>query len=168
MSVSSSTRLNDVNLEAVAGLAAAIQERPEIAATTWSAEVHWTGGFRSEAVVREFEPRTSDEPAALGGTDVLAQLRDFEFQRIGSRDILLCHRLADLFLDARDIDDVPVAQRPLPIRDEVERFVELHLRLLLDLANRFEERFARSGKIVELRRKIKPTRSWTEATLPKL
>jgi uncharacterized OsmC-like protein len=69
MSVSSSTRLNDVDLEAVAGLAAAIRERPEIAATTWSAEVHWTGGFRSEAVIREFEPRASDEPAALGGSD---------------------------------------------------------------------------------------------------
>jgi uncharacterized OsmC-like protein len=69
MSVNSSTRLNDVSLEAVAGLVAEIQERPEVAETSWSAEVRWTGGFRSEALVREFEPLASDEPAALGGTD---------------------------------------------------------------------------------------------------
>lgn len=35
------------------------------------------------------------------------------------------YHLADLFLDARDIDDVPAAERPLPIKEEVERFVEL-------------------------------------------
>ncbi len=69
MSVSSSARLNDVDLEAVGGLVGALQERPELAATTWSAEVRWTGGFRSEARVREFAPLPSDEPAALGGTD---------------------------------------------------------------------------------------------------
>jgi uncharacterized OsmC-like protein len=69
MSVNSSTRLNDVSLDAVAGLVAEIQARPEAAATTWSSQVRWTGGFRSEAVVREFEPLTSDEPVGLGGTD---------------------------------------------------------------------------------------------------
>ena len=69
MSVTSSTRLNDVDLGAVAGLVGAIQDRPEAADTTWSAEVRWTGGFRSEARVREFAPVPSDEPAALGGTD---------------------------------------------------------------------------------------------------
>jgi uncharacterized OsmC-like protein len=69
MSVNSSTRLNDVSLDAVAALAAEIQARPEAAATTWSAQVRWTGGFRSEAVVREFAPLTSDEPVGLGGTD---------------------------------------------------------------------------------------------------
>jgi len=69
MSVSSSTRLNDVDLETVGGLVGAVQERPELAATTWSAEVRWIGGFRSEARVREFAPLPSDEPAALGGSD---------------------------------------------------------------------------------------------------
>ncbi len=69
MSVHSSTRLNDVNLDAVAGLVAEIQERPEVAEMTWSAQVQWTGGFRSEAEIREFEPLASDEPAGLGGTD---------------------------------------------------------------------------------------------------
>jgi uncharacterized OsmC-like protein len=69
MSVNSSTRLNDVDLGAVAGLVEAIQDRPDAANTTWSAEVSWTGGFRSEAQVREFAPVPSDEPVALGGTD---------------------------------------------------------------------------------------------------
>jgi uncharacterized OsmC-like protein len=69
MSVNSSTRLNDVDLGAVTGLVTAIQDHPEVANTTWSAEVHWMGGFRSEAHVREFAPLPSDEPSALGGTD---------------------------------------------------------------------------------------------------
>lgn len=61
--------LNDVNLEAVGGLAAKIQESPGVAATTWRADVRWTGAFRSEATVRGFAPIASDEPAGLGGTD---------------------------------------------------------------------------------------------------
>lgn len=61
--------LNDVNIEAVSGLAAKIKERPDVAATTWRADVRWTGAFRSEATVRGFAPLASDEPAALGGTD---------------------------------------------------------------------------------------------------
>jgi uncharacterized OsmC-like protein len=69
MSLQSTTRLNDVNLEAVGGLVTAIQNDPNVAATTWSAQVRWTGGFRSEAHVREFTPVPSDEPTGLGGTD---------------------------------------------------------------------------------------------------
>jgi uncharacterized OsmC-like protein len=69
MSLQSSARLNDVNLESVGGLVAAIQNDPNAAATTWSASVRWTGGFRSEAQVREFVPLSSDEPTGLGGTD---------------------------------------------------------------------------------------------------
>jgi uncharacterized OsmC-like protein len=61
--------INDVNIGAVAGLAAKIQSSPEVAATTWQANVTWTGAFRSEARVREFPPIVSDEPAGLGGTD---------------------------------------------------------------------------------------------------
>jgi uncharacterized OsmC-like protein len=61
--------LNDVNIDAVAGLAGKIQEEPEVAATTWNASVKWKGGFRSEATIREFEPIASDEPETLGGTD---------------------------------------------------------------------------------------------------
>lgn len=48
--------LNDVNMEAVAGLAGKIQEEPAVPATTWNARAEWKGGFRSEAKVREFEP----------------------------------------------------------------------------------------------------------------
>ncbi len=67
--MSISTKLNDVAIESVAGLAAKITEAPDVADTTWSARVAWKGGFRSEATIREFAPVASDEPAALGGTD---------------------------------------------------------------------------------------------------
>ena len=61
--------LNDVNLGAVAGLVDHIRATPDAAATVWSADVRWTGAFRSEAQIREFSPLPSDEPLALGGTD---------------------------------------------------------------------------------------------------
>lgn len=61
--------LNDVDIEAVAGLAGKIQQEPEVAATQWNASVNWKGGFRSEASIRDFAPAPSDEPGALGGTD---------------------------------------------------------------------------------------------------
>jgi uncharacterized OsmC-like protein len=61
--------LNGVNLTAVVGLADHIQATPEAASTVWSAEVSWTGAFRSEARIREFAPLPSDEPVGLGGTD---------------------------------------------------------------------------------------------------
>ena len=61
--------LNDVNLEAVGGLAAAIHEAPEKGQTVWEAEVTWKGAFRSEAKIRDFAPLPSDEPLGLGGTD---------------------------------------------------------------------------------------------------
>ena len=63
------TKLNDVNIETVGGLAAAITEEPDVAATVWQATVTWKGGFRSEAQVRDFAPLQSDEPEGLGGTD---------------------------------------------------------------------------------------------------
>ncbi len=66
------TTLNDVDIEAVAGLAGKIQESPEVAETVWRSRVAWDGGFRSSASVRDFEPVASDEPAALGGTDTAA------------------------------------------------------------------------------------------------
>ena len=61
--------LNNVNIDAVAGLASKIQEEPQVADSKWSAHVKWTGGFRSEATVRDFPPIVSDEPPALGGSD---------------------------------------------------------------------------------------------------
>ncbi len=69
MSAAATTKLNDVDMDAVAGLAGKIQEQPDVAATRWSASVNWKGGFRSEARIREFGPLASDEPAQLGGTD---------------------------------------------------------------------------------------------------
>lgn len=66
------TSLNEVNLPAVGALAAAIKGNPDKANTVWKASVTWTGGFRSEARVRRFEPVPSDEPAGLGGGDTAA------------------------------------------------------------------------------------------------
>jgi len=61
--------LNDVNIDAVFGLAGKIQEEPGVAATKWNVDVDWKGGFRSEANIRGFAPIVSDEPGQLGGTD---------------------------------------------------------------------------------------------------
>lgn len=72
MTTSTTTQLNAVEIDAVAGLATKIQESPEVANSTWAASVSWEGGFRSLSKVREFEPVASDEPAALGGTDTAA------------------------------------------------------------------------------------------------
>ena len=69
MSISASAALNNVDVGAVAALAEAIRSQPDVAATTWGAEVRWTGGFQSEASVRGFAPVPSDEPTALGGAD---------------------------------------------------------------------------------------------------
>jgi uncharacterized OsmC-like protein len=68
MTVSTSS-LNDVNIEAVGGLIAAVQDDPAKADTTWRASVTWLGGFRTAAKVRAFSTFPSDEPAGLGGTD---------------------------------------------------------------------------------------------------
>ena len=67
-----SSAINEVNIGAVAGLVAKIQEQPAVASTTWKASVAWQGGFRSSASVREFAPVPSDEPDGLGGSDTAA------------------------------------------------------------------------------------------------
>lgn len=63
------TRLNDVDIEAVAGLIGAIHTEPHRANTTWAATVEWKGGLASESRIRDFPPVTSDEPHNLGGTN---------------------------------------------------------------------------------------------------
>lgn len=69
MSQTVTTTLNDVDIGSVVSLAKKIQQKPDVAATKWNAEVKWNGGFRSEARIREFPSTVSDEPAQLGGTD---------------------------------------------------------------------------------------------------
>jgi len=61
--------LNNVNIEAVASLAQAIEAEPAAGDTTWKASVAWDGGFRTTTTIRGFEPFTTDEPEGLGGTD---------------------------------------------------------------------------------------------------
>ena len=61
--------LNQVDLGAVGTLIERVRQRPSAGQTTWSAEVRWTGAFRSEAAVRRFAPIASDEPRGMGGTD---------------------------------------------------------------------------------------------------
>ena len=69
MTVTTTSRLNDVDLDAVGGLVQAISADPAKAQTTWAAHVTWKGGFASESRVREFPAAASDEPAGLGGQD---------------------------------------------------------------------------------------------------
>ena len=69
MTTASGAHLNQVDLGAVGALVEKIRQRPSAAQTTWSAEVRWTGAFRSEAAVRKFAPIASDEPRGMGGTD---------------------------------------------------------------------------------------------------
>ena len=69
MSTEATETLNNVNIDAVAGLIAAVNGDSAKGATNWRATVDWKGGFRSEAKIRAFDPITSDEPPALGGTD---------------------------------------------------------------------------------------------------
>jgi uncharacterized OsmC-like protein len=69
MTTSTEGQLNQVDLNAVGALVEQIKEQPSAAQTTWSAQVRWTGAFRSEAAVREFAPIASDEPRTLGGSD---------------------------------------------------------------------------------------------------
>jgi uncharacterized OsmC-like protein len=69
MTTTTDGQLNEVDLNAVGALVEAIKQDASAAQTTWSAEVNWTGAFRSEAAVRDFAPVASDEPNALGGTD---------------------------------------------------------------------------------------------------
>jgi uncharacterized OsmC-like protein len=70
MSTSAATQLNEVDLSAVGALATSVIHDEHCAATTWRAAVRWTGGFRSEADIRSFDAIASDEPPALGGTDL--------------------------------------------------------------------------------------------------
>jgi uncharacterized OsmC-like protein len=67
--MSTTTSINQVDLQAVGALVQSVQDDPSAARTTWAANVRWTGGFRSESHVRSFPPVASDEPAGLGGTD---------------------------------------------------------------------------------------------------
>ena len=67
--MSTITSLNDVAIDAVAGLAEKIQAEPDVAATTWKAQVAWDRGFRSSATIRDFDAIGSDEPTSLGGDD---------------------------------------------------------------------------------------------------
>lgn len=68
--MSTPVSLNEVNLTAVTTLASHIAARPEAALSKWKAEVEWQGAFRSQVRVRDFAPIPSDEPVALGGSDL--------------------------------------------------------------------------------------------------
>lgn len=47
-----------------------LERNPDHAQMSWRASVRWLGGLRSEAKVRKFDPVDSDEPEAIGGTDI--------------------------------------------------------------------------------------------------
>jgi uncharacterized OsmC-like protein len=67
--VTSTTQLNDLDLNAVTDLIEAVRTDPSKADSVWRADVRWQGGLRSQAAIREFPLIGSDEPAGLGGTD---------------------------------------------------------------------------------------------------
>lgn len=69
MTTSATSRLNDVRIEQVAGLAEHVRQDPSAGATTWRATVRWDTAFRTTAHVRDFSPILSDEPGPLGGDD---------------------------------------------------------------------------------------------------
>jgi uncharacterized OsmC-like protein len=69
MTTQTQEKLNDVDIEAVGALVAAVQEDPKKGQTEWQATVEWKGAFRSEVSIRDFDPIPSDEPAGLGGDD---------------------------------------------------------------------------------------------------
>lgn len=69
MTTKTEQQLNDVDLQAVGALVTAVADDPEQGQTEWQATVNWTGAFRSEVSIRDFDPIPSDEPAGLGGTD---------------------------------------------------------------------------------------------------
>jgi uncharacterized OsmC-like protein len=69
MTTATGGHLNQVDLGAVGALVEKIRQRPAAAHPTFSAEVRWTGAYRSEAAVRTFAPIASDEPRGMGGTN---------------------------------------------------------------------------------------------------
>jgi uncharacterized OsmC-like protein len=69
MTTTADGHLNQVDLGALGALVEKIRQDPSAAHTTWSAEVRWTGAYRSEATVRKFAPIASDEPRGMGGTN---------------------------------------------------------------------------------------------------
>ena len=60
---------NGVDLAGLAALVDGPACTSRTAATTWQASVTWSGGLRSRAQVRAFDPIGSDEPRSLGGHD---------------------------------------------------------------------------------------------------
>jgi uncharacterized OsmC-like protein len=67
--MATTARLNDLDIEAIKALVAAVRNDPAKAQTTWHADVRWESGFRTTAAVRDFTGLVSDEPQALAGTD---------------------------------------------------------------------------------------------------
>lgn len=70
--MTTTARLNDVDLAAVGSLVQAIKADPAVAATKWRSEVTWHGAFQVEAQSRDLPSQGFDEPASLGGTNTAA------------------------------------------------------------------------------------------------
>ncbi|MGH8926013.1 MAG: OsmC family protein [Acidimicrobiia bacterium] len=70
--MTTTTRLNEIDLAAVGSLVRAIQVDSTIAATKWQAEVTWQKGFQVEARSRDLPVQEFDEPPTLGGSNAAA------------------------------------------------------------------------------------------------
>jgi len=115
MNTTTTTTLNSVDLEAVAGLAGKIQDSPEVAATVWKADVTWNEGFRSSASIRDFDVVGSDEPSSLGGTDTAPNPVEQLLGALGN--CLAVGYAANASVAGIEIDD---------LRIEVEGNLDLH------------------------------------------
>lgn len=70
--MTTTTRINDVDLAAVGSLVQAIQADPSVAATKWRSEVKWQKAFQVEAISRDLPSQEFDEPPTLGGDNTAA------------------------------------------------------------------------------------------------
>lgn len=64
-----STRLNDVDLEAVDRIVDRYRRDPESGRKAFAASVRWLGGYKTESQLGEHDPLPGDEPTDLAGTD---------------------------------------------------------------------------------------------------
>jgi uncharacterized OsmC-like protein len=77
--------LNGLDLDAMQGLVAAIQQDPSAAQpfNEWGARVRWRGGFKAEALVRQ-HTFLIDEPATLIGKDEAPNAAEYQLATFGA------------------------------------------------------------------------------------
>ena len=111
--MSTAARLNDLDIDAIKALVAAVRDDPAKGATTWRADVHWEGGFRSSARVREFSDLPSDEPPALAGTNLAPNPVEQVAAALG-------HCLAVGYVAALTAQDIEIRSLDVAVTGEID------------------------------------------------